>query len=216
MPDVDQCVDKHVVLLAMDRIVVTEPGQVIPSLEAFYPALPIPNELSHSDAWLCTGVQTPPDLGAELPEPDHERDLRRSGRSPEIAFRTDPVYSFSFHNPFTDFTKWEMRGLPTGPIQMRQFLGYIATLSQRNPSVLPARTRLTPSVTVSDGSDLPIHMVVYDVNPRVEDPKTAPHKNRDKRYYFSVSAHTLSAYRGAAPRRRANFDSYIARLCSAP
>ena len=48
---------------------------------------------------------TPPKMGTELPETDDERKDRRAGKSPDPVYNTTDTYTFSFHNPYTDFTK---------------------------------------------------------------------------------------------------------------
>mmetsp|Transcript_12844 Transcript_12844/g.15345 ORF Transcript_12844/g.15345 Transcript_12844/m.15345 type:complete len:1797 (-) Transcript_12844:17-5407(-) len=88
--------------------------------------------------------QEPPKLGTELPESKHNASMRRSGQSPEAPFEVGPIYSFSFHNSFTNFPKWSIDGMPTGPINLRQVIG-----------------------------NSPIHMVVYDLEENARGKHTA-------------------------------------------
>ena len=66
--------------------------------------------------------ETPPKIGTELPETDEDRADRRAGRSPDPVYNTTDTYTFSFHNPYTDFTKWELQALPTGPLSLLLFV----------------------------------------------------------------------------------------------
>lgn len=78
----------------MDRVVVTAPGEV------------------------------PPTLGSELPEPDHDRNLRRSGKAPEMQFKPDHIYSFSFHSMYIDFASWSLVNFPGyKSIDLKTFIG---------------------------------------------------------------------------------------------
>ena len=75
-----------------------------------------------------------PRLGTEFPEDDAAVRVRRGGQAPDVPFRVGPTYSFSYHNPWTDFSTWTVKGMPTGPLRLTDFIG-----------------------------NLPIAMVVYDV-----------------------------------------------------
>jgi hypothetical protein len=78
----------------MDRVVVTPPGE------------------------------TPPQLGQELPEPDADRNLRRSGKSGEMQFQPNFIYSFSFHSMYVDFQTWSLCNFPGyKAIDLKTFLG---------------------------------------------------------------------------------------------
>jgi hypothetical protein len=58
--------------------------------------------------------ETPPELGSELPEPDTERNLRRSGKSSgeNLKFEMGKTYSFSFHSMYINFAEWAIINVP--------------------------------------------------------------------------------------------------------
>jgi hypothetical protein len=78
----------------MDRVVVTGPGE------------------------------TPPELGRELPEETADRVARRSGKGPNMNFKQDHIYSFSFHSMYVDFPRWSICNFPGYKyIDLKNFFG---------------------------------------------------------------------------------------------
>lgn len=64
--------------------------------------------------WVTPEGEEPPELGTELPEPDSERNLRRSGKAPyaDMKFEMGKTYSFSFHSMYLDFGNWVITNVP--------------------------------------------------------------------------------------------------------
>ena len=78
---------------AMDRVVVTADGDDVPK------------------------------LGGELDEPLEQRDARRQGRSPDVAWALGSTYSFSFMSQMIDFASWRVINLPVGNIRLASIMG---------------------------------------------------------------------------------------------